>query len=232
MTKRNQFDQIIGYPVDNWLPKQKPHKEKMHGNYSILEPLDIDLHTTRLFETLQINNQGETWTYLPYGPFHTANEFRNWLLSVAAEKDTMFFVILQPKTQQPLGLCSYLRINPEHGSIEVGHLHYSKLLQKTPTATEAMFLMMQNAFDKLQYRRYEWKCNALNQASCAAAKRLGFKFEGIFRQSNVFKAHNRDTAWYSIIDSEWPDLKKKFQKWLDPSNFDSDGKQIIKLQDI
>jgi RimJ/RimL family protein N-acetyltransferase len=129
----------------------------------------------------------------------------------------------------PIGIAGYLRINPEHGVIEVGHLHYSKLLQKTPAATEVMYLMMRYIFDDLGYRRYEWKCNSLNEASKNAALRLGFKFEGIFRQSNVFKKYNRDTAWFSIIDSEWIAIKERFHRWLDPNNFDAKGKQIISL---
>lgn len=232
MNQQNQFNQTIGYSVENWQPRQKPIRETMLGNYCMLEALDVDLHADKLFEALQVNNNGETWTYLLNGPFASVNEFRNWLISHFSGSDPLLFVILDAKTRQLLGHGGYLRINPEQGSIEVGYLYYSKLLQKTPAATEAMFLMMQKVFDELGYRRYEWKCNALNKASCAAAERLGFKFEGIFRQSHVVKGYNRDTAWYSIIDSEWPALKEKFQKWLKPSNFDSMGNQILKLQDI
>src|SRR5690606_34325776 len=137
--------------------------------------------------------------------------------------------ILNRQTAAPIGICGYLRINPTHGSIEIGHLHYSKLLKQTPAATEAMFLLMQYAFDTLHYRRYEWKCHSLNQASRRAAERLGFTFEGIFRQCNVFKGHNRDTAWFSIIDKEWPALKGKFQRWLRADNFDVNGKQLTRL---
>ena len=145
--------------------------------------------------------------------------------------DTQLYAILNTD-HMPIGIAGFLRINPEHGTIEIGHLHYSKLLQRTPAATEAMFLLMRYAFDDLNYRRYEWKCNSLNIPSIKSALRLGFKFEGIFRQSNVFKGHNRDTAWYSIIDSEWPALKDKLQHWLDPKNFDQDGKQIFSLGKI
>src|SRR5262249_23531809 len=139
---------------------------------------------------------------------------------------------LAAKTHLPIGKASYLRINPLHGVIEIGHLHFSKFLKRTAAATEAIYLMIQHLFDELGYRRCEWKCNALNQASRKAALRFGFKFEGIFRQNYVLKSHNRDTAWFSIIDNEWPQLKEKFQKWLDPNNFDCNGKQIIKLSDI
>ena len=182
-----------------------------------------------MFNALKIDNKGESWTYLPYGPFENEKEFSDWLQKAKSEPDVVFYAILD-KQSNPIGISGYLRINSEHGTIEVGHLHFSKRLQKTPAATEAMFLMMQYAFEELGYRRYEWKCNSLNQASCAAALRLGFKFEGTFRQSNVFKGRNRDTNWYSIIDSEWPALKEKFVRWLNPDNFDKQGNQITRLQ--
>ncbi|MGB6976792.1 MAG: GNAT family protein [Gammaproteobacteria bacterium] len=204
----------------------------MKGRYCLLEPLDIDKHAAQLFDSLAIDNKGESWTYLPYGPFSTCDEFRNWLKATTAEIDTVLYAIVDAKTQLPIGICGYLRINPEHGVIEVGDLHYSKLLKKTPTATEAMYLMMYHAFEELKYRRYEWKCNSLNQASRDAAERLGFKFEGIFRQNNIFKGRNRDTAWFSIIDSEWPGIKERLQKWLSPSNFDKNGNQIVTLREI
>lgn len=146
--------------------------------------------------------------------------------------DTFFYAIIDNKTGLPVGVASYLRINANHGSIEVGNLHFSKSLQKTPAATEAMYLLMYYAFEELGYRRYEWKCNNLNVPSRKAAERLGFTFEGIFRQCNVFKGHNRDTAWFSIIDSEWPTIKTKLEKWLDSKNFSASGKQILKLQEI
>jgi RimJ/RimL family protein N-acetyltransferase len=230
-TNINEFNQIVGCEVKNWHKAEMPQKVSIQGQFCILEPLDIDKHSFKLFETLSIDNQGESWTYLPYGPFANCDEFQSWIKSTTSEPDTILYAVLNAKSQLPIGIAGFLRINPEHGVIEVGHLHYSTLLKKTPAATEAMYLMMKYAFENLGYRRYEWKCNSLNQASRNAALRLGFKFEGIFRQNHVFKNRNRDTAWFSIIDSEWPEIKEKFQKWLSPSNFDSAGNQIVKLAD-
>lgn len=226
----NEFNQQIGFSVENWEPRQKPFQSVMQGRYCTLEILNIEKHAETLFNALSMDNHGESWTYLPYGPFADCNAYKIWLKATIAESDTLLYAILDPHTKQPMGICGYLRINPEHGSIEVGHLNYSSDLKKTPAATEAMYLMMHHALDDLKYRRYEWKCHSLNNASRAAALRLGFQFEGIFRQCNVFKGHNRDTAWFSIIDREWPALKEKFQQWLDPSNFDQDGKQLNRLR--
>jgi RimJ/RimL family protein N-acetyltransferase len=137
--------------------------------------------------------------------------------------------VIDLKTDKAVGMSSYLRIEPGVGVIEVGHIHFSPLMQRTPIATETMYLMMCRVFDELRYRRYEWKCDALNAPSCAAAKRLGFTFEGIFRQLTMYKDRNRDTAWYSIIDSEWPALKAAFEAWLNPENFDHQERQIASL---
>jgi RimJ/RimL family protein N-acetyltransferase len=171
------------------------------------------------------------WTYLPYGPFETRESFGGWLTEVASGADPMFFVIVDRRANRAVGLASYLRIAAASGSIEVGHLCYSPSLQRTPAATEAMFLMMKSAFE-LGYRRYEWKCDALNARSRAAAQRLGFSFEGLFRQATVYKGRSRDTAWYSVIDREWPALQKAFLQWLDPSNFDPSGAQRWRLGEL
>lgn len=232
MNEKNEFGQIVGFVVENWQPAKFPIKEKMLGQYCKLEHLDISKHAPSLFDSLSIDNFGDSWTYLPYGPFASLEDFCQWLELASSEKDIFFCVILDIEINKPLGICSYLRINPMHGCIEVGHIHFSKLLKRSPAATEAMYLMMNYAFEDLKYRRYEWKCNSLNQASIDAAKRLGFSFEGIFRQCNVFKERNRDTAWFSIIDTEWPRIKGKFQRWLNPDNFDQTGKQKISLREI
>ncbi len=232
MTTINEFGQPLGDLVENWQPVSMPAKVVLQGVYCILEPLDIEKHSEKLFENLLINNQGELWTYLPYGPFKQCKEFQAWIKTTAAMSGTLLYCVIDAKTQNPIGISGYLRITPEHGVIEVGHLHYSSLLKKTPIATEAMYLMMQYAFNTLGYRRYEWKCHSLNLASRNAALRLGFQFEGIFRQCNVFKNRNRDTAWFSIINTEWPALEQKFQRWLNPNNFDADGKQKISLKEI
>jgi RimJ/RimL family protein N-acetyltransferase len=227
---KNQFDQVIGFPVDNWTTRPLPPRKIIPGQYCRLEPLNVAQHGQQLFAAFRLNNPGDTWTYLPYGPFDTYAEFESWLTK--AEARQCFFTIIDTETQTPQGVASYHEADPAHGVIEVGGIHYSKALQKSRAATEVMYLMMQLAFDELGYRCYKWRCNALNQGSRKAAERLGFQFEGIARQAYVFKGHNRDTAWYSIIDSEWPALKAKFLKWLSPDNFDAQGNQKLRLQDI
>lgn len=231
MKNRNRFNQEIGQPLNDWQAAKMPYKKFLIGKHCVLEPLNIETHSEKLFEILH-QNTGESWTYLPYGPFQNLQEFEEWICKSLSEKDSFFYAILDKETNQPVGICAYLRINPEHGSIEIGHLNFSHLLQRKPAATEAMYLMMKQAFDDLGYRRYEWKCNSLNEPSWRAAERLGFKFEGIFRQHLVVKNQNRDTAWFSIIDSEWPILKNKFERWLADCNFDAKGKQLVKLLDI
>src|SRR3990167_2955215 len=228
MNERNEFNQIVGYKVEQWISAKKPEKKVLRGKYCSLEPLEINKHAEALFNALAIDNAGESWTYLPYGPFKTLDEFKEWLKIKTAEQNTLLYAILD-NTQKPIGISGY-GINSEHGVIEVGHLHFSAPLKRTPLATDAMYLMMHYAFEELHYRRYEWKCNALNQSSRNAALRLGFTFEGIFRQHYVFKGRNRDTAWFSIIDSEWPAIKAKFERWLDPNNFDEQGQQKISLR--
>lgn len=168
------------------------------------------------------------WTYLSYGPFDSFGSYRAWMESSCLGSDPLFFAIVERATRRAVGTAAYVRIDPRSGSIEVGHLAYSPLLQRTPAATEAMYLMMERAF-ALGYRRYEWKCNALNAASRAAAQRLGLSFEGVFRQAAVFKGRNRDTAWYAAIDGEWPALRDAFSRWLGPGNFDEQGRQKIRL---
>lgn len=168
------------------------------------------------------------WTYLGYGPFGTEAGYRTWMTGVCGKDDPRFFAILDPSGEQALGVASYLRIDPANGSIEIGHLAFSPLLQRTPAATEALFLMLRHAFD-LGNRRCEWKCDALNAPSRAAALRLGFTFEGIFRQAAIVKGRNRDTAWYSITGDEWSARRDAFLRWLDPANFDAQGIQLTRL---
>lgn len=229
LDKKNEFDQPISQEINNWTVRKYPAKIEMEGTYCLLSPIHIEKHTKPLFEALH-DNRGDSWTYLPYGPFQNEEDFRGWLKSIELDKDTLLYAILDVKTKSPKGICGYLRTDPQNGAIEVGHLHYCRSLKRTAAATEAMYLMMRYVFDDLGYRRYEWKCNALNQPSRRAAERLGFTFEGIFRQHMVAKNHNRDTAWFSILDSEWPFLKEKFNKWLSPTNFDKDGNQLLKLR--
>jgi RimJ/RimL family protein N-acetyltransferase len=200
----------------------------MEGRYCRLEPLDAARHANDLYTAYALDEAGAEWTYLPYGPFPDAHELRAWLARMSETADPLFFVILNAEGAA-VGVASYLRIDGEVGSIEVGHIHYSQLLQRTRAATEAMYLMARRAFDELGYRRYEWKCDDLNAPSRAAAERLGFTYEGTFRQHRIYKGRNRDTAWYSITDAEWPRIRAAMEAWLDPSNFDETGRQLTRL---
>lgn len=179
MNTVNRFGQPIGKIVVDWVTPREPHFNLLEGKLCTIESIDLSRHVDDLFASLSFNNVGESWTYFTYGPFTTAQQFADWLTIKCAEKDLRIYVIMN-KNKKPLGMASYLRINPTDGSIEVGHIHYSKLLQKSSLATEAMYLLMKHAFEDLGYRRYEWKCDSLNNASRNAALRLGFTFEGIF----------------------------------------------------
>jgi RimJ/RimL family protein N-acetyltransferase len=203
----------------------------MTGRFCRLEPLDPGRHAAALLEADAADVDGRTWTYLAYGPFRDLPSYRAWMSATCLGDDPMFFAILDAADGRPAGVASYLRITPAAGSIEVGHIHYSPRLRRGPAATEAMYLMMRWAFES-GYRRYEWKCDALNAASRAAAQRLGLSFEGVFRQAAVYKGRNRDTAWYAAIDAEWPALRQAFLAWLDPGNFDGAGQQRTRLSDL
>jgi RimJ/RimL family protein N-acetyltransferase len=184
-----------------------------------------------LWNAFQLDPDDRDWTYLPYGPFESFTQFGEWVDIGVRSDDPLLFAIVSSVTNRATGIAGYLRIMPASGSIEVGHLRYSQLLQRTPAATEAMYLMMKRAFE-LGYRRYEWKCDVLNEPSRAAATRLGFCFEGVFRQATVYKGRSRDTAWFSVIDAEWPVLRAAFETWLDASNFDVAGRQKRRLGDV
>ncbi len=202
----------------------------MQGRHCRLEPL-TEAHAAELYEAAAADTDGHSWTYLHYGPFNTQAEYTTWIADRAASTDPLFFAILEADTGRAVGVASFLRIDPTNGVIEVGHLYFSPALQGTTAATEAMYLMMRHAFE-LGYRRYEWKCDSLNAPSRRAALRLGFQFEGIFRQAVVVKGRNRDTAWFSVIDGEWPHLRARFDKWLAPENFDAQGRQLCPLSEI
>jgi RimJ/RimL family protein N-acetyltransferase len=228
---QNHLGQPIGFAVPNWRPPPVPPRSSMEGRYCRLEPLDPARHASKLFEADGADTTGRSWTYLAYGPFSDLASYRRWMETDCLGDDPLFFVVVDTAGGRPLGLLSYLRIAPAAGSIEVGHIHFSPGLQRTPAATEAMYLMMKTAFES-GYRRYEWKCDALNAASRSAAQRLGLSFEGVFRQATVYKGRNRDTAWYAAIDAEWPELRQHFLSWLDPKNFDEHGQQRARLSDF
>lgn len=222
--------QPISFALDGWEPPPHPPHHPMVGRFCSVEPLDPDRHAAQLYEANKLDREGKIWTYLPYGPFETLASYLDWVNEHCRKDDPSFYAIVD-NTGKAIGVASYLRIIPKSGSIEVGHINYSPLLQRSPAATEAMYLMMNRAFE-LGYRRYEWKCDALNAKSRAAAQRLGLSFEGIFRQATVYKGRNRDTAWYAAIDQEWRALKNAFLNWLDPTNFDEHGEQKIRLSEL
>jgi RimJ/RimL family protein N-acetyltransferase len=231
VTRQNEWGQPIGPELPGWVPPVVPPRATLVGRYCRVEPLDVEKHARELFDANEGCRDARSFTYLPYGPFGTFAEYAAWLLESSHSDDPLFFAIVSTKTGTAIGVASYLRIAPPSGSIEVGHLHFSPRLQRTPAATEAMVSMMKHAFE-LGYRRYEWKCDALNAPSRAAAERFGFSFEGIFRQATVYKNRSRDTAWYSIVDGEWPVLERAFTHWLAPSNFDAAGVQRTPLGEL
>lgn len=204
----------------------------MQGRFCRVERLDIDRHAAELFAANSLDTSGVNWTYLGVEAPKTLDDYVAWLRKLAAGDDPLPHAIVDEATAQTVGLATYMRMDRANGVIEVGNINYSPLLQRRPAATEAMFLMMRRVFDELGYRRYEWKCDSLNAASRAAAARLGFQYEGTFRQVVVYKGRNRDTAWFSIIDGEWPALRAAYEAWLAPENFDAGGKQKRALSEL
>jgi len=231
-TQVNRLGQPIGFPVPNWRPRPRPPQDAINGHFCRLEPFDADRHCADLFDAYAQDEDGRIWTYLPYGPFPSLPAFDDLMRAHFCGADPLCQIIIDRASGRAAGMASYMRIDPAVGSIEVGSIVYSPRLQKRRAATEAMYLMMRRAFDELGYRRYEWKCDALNASSRQAADRLGFRFEGIFRQAVVYKGRNRDTAWYSILDREWPALKQAFERWLAPGNFDGEGCQRESLSKL
>jgi RimJ/RimL family protein N-acetyltransferase len=219
----------LGAPVADFSVPQRPPRLVMTGRYAQLEPLNAEAHAALLFRAFE--GQDQLWHYMYDGPFSSSAQFHRWVREVETKDDPLFYAIKNLETGHIEGVASYLRIAPEAGSIEVGSITFGPALQRTRAATDAMYLMMKWAFEA-GYRRYEWKCNALNMPSRRAAQRLGFSYEGIFRQAAVVKGLNRDTAWFAAIDAEWPGLREAFEAWLSPANFDAEGKQRERLGDL
>ncbi len=227
----NHLGQPIGFAVPGWTPPPVPPRATLTGRFCRIEPLNVEVHAADLYAANSLDSEGRMWTYLAYGPFADMDAYVTWMTRACQSTDPLFHAIIDSVTGKAVGVCSYLRIDPHNGVIEVGGLAFSPLLQRTPAATEAMFLMMQNAF-ALGYRRYEWKCDSLNVPSRVAAQRLGFSYEGLFRQAIIYKGRSRDTAWYAIIDQEWPALQAAYTQWLAPTNFTDDGQQRVRLTDL
>jgi RimJ/RimL family protein N-acetyltransferase len=213
-----------------WKPARRPQRVVIDGDLARLEPLDAARHGDDLFEA-SIGGDA-TWYYLPYGPFAGKGEFVAWLRDRAALDDPLAFAIIDKQANAARGIETLMSIEPDHGSIEIGHIWLSPALQKTRQATEAIYLASRYAFDELGNRRYEWKCDAANAPSRRAAERYGFTFEGVFRQHRVVKGRNRDTAWYSMTDAEWPSRRAAFEAWLSPENFDEAGVQRRSLAQL
>ncbi|WPZ22195.1 GNAT family protein [Sulfitobacter faviae] len=219
----------VGPLVENWSEPPRPGGEVLTGQHVVLEPLSAEKHAALLYPAYL--GEDHVWDYLAYGPFSSAAQYHRWVRDSAGKADPYFMAVKDRARDQWLGVASFLRIKPEAGSIEVGHINFSPALQRTPAATEAIFLMMQWAFEA-GYRRFEWKCDALNRPSRRAAQRLGLSYEGVFRQATIVKGRNRDTAWFAAIDTEWPALKEAFEVWLAPGNFDGQGQQKERLGDL
>ncbi len=233
----NEFGQPIGESLPGWTSPPEPPKAAVQGRYCSVQPL-VRADAPALWEAYQRDADGRNWTYLASGPYTNFESFERWMIESSASSDPQFYSVHvrggSPDAELPgvaAGVAAYLRITPAMGVIEVGHIHFSPLLQHTPAATEAMYLMMRRVFE-LGYRRYEWKCDALNAPSRRAAGRLGFSYEGIFRQAIVTRGRNRDTAWYACIDKEWPALEEAYLRWLAPENFDEQGRQRESLSSL
>lgn len=222
---RNHLDQPVGAPLAGWSPRSLPPRTAMMGRFCAVEPLDPERHAAPLFAAYAEDRDGRLWTYLPRGPYASAEEYRAWAAGAAASDDPLTHAIIDLASGAAVGTAAYMRIEPQVGVIEVGSITYSPRLQRRPAATEAMYLMMRRVFDEFGYRRYEWKCDSLNAPSRAAAARLGFRYEGLFRQATITRGRNRDTTWFSVIDRDWPVLRAAFERWLDPANFDAQGQQ-------
>ena len=216
-------------PDLNWQPAAVPQRTVLEGRYVRLEPLDVDRHTSALYAA-QVGDD-RTWLYMGNGPFPDEASFRMYAEKMAASSDPLAFAVV-PNGSDPAGLITYLRIDAANGSIEIGHIWYGAAIQRSPVTTEVVYLTAKHAFEDLGYRRFEWKCHNRNERSKRAAERFGFTFEGIFRNHMIVRGRNRDTAWYSITFEEWPAIKAGFEAWLDPANFDADGRQVRTLAEV
>ncbi|QKN83018.1 GNAT family N-acetyltransferase [Scandinavium goeteborgense] len=229
MSQNNEFGQPVGEALTDWQPRPHPGRETLEGRLCRLEPLGVE-HADALFAAYQLAEDTRAWTWLLREADPDVESYRAWVQSVVTLQDPIHFAVIDKQTGQPVGTLALMRIDSKNGVVEVGHVHFSPLLSRTPMSTEAQWLLMRYAFDTLGYRRYEWKCNSLNAPSRRAALRMGFQYEGQFRQALVIKGHNRDTDWFSIIDQEWPEVDGAMQKWLAADNFTADGKQRTSLE--
>jgi RimJ/RimL family protein N-acetyltransferase len=225
----NPSNPPLGLPVPSWLPRQPPPLAATSGRFCRVEPIDSARHGEALYAAYAADREGRLWTYLPWGPYSGPEELCARIDAVRASGVRPEYALIDLASGKPFGQASYLNIDPAAGSIEVGGIVFAPPFQRGIAGTEAMYLMMRRAFEELGYRRYAWQCNSLNARSRAAATRLGFTFEGVWRQATVHKGRNRDTAWFSILDGEWPAIKTALERWLAPENFDAEGRQRTRL---
>jgi RimJ/RimL family protein N-acetyltransferase len=215
-----------------WTPVERPGRDPMQGSHVLLRPIAADDAEALYAVSHPPKGEPSVWTYLPDGPYQSPGHLRQMLAWAETSEDPLYFALVRLRDAHPLGWASYLRITPEHGVLEIGHIWFASALQRTTAATEAIYLLARHALDDLGYRRLEWKCNALNAASRRAAERFGFTFEGVFRNHQIVKGRNRDTAWYAIVESDWPAIRAGYDAWLAPENFDDDGTQRRPLGEL
>ncbi|MER1969036.1 GNAT family protein [Castellaniella sp. GW247-6E4] len=228
----NEYGQPLGESLPGWATRPLPGDVTLQGAFCRIEPLNVERHAQDLYTAYSTAPDGRDWTYMFAGPFQAADEYLHYAEGIARSADPKHYAVIDTALGKAVGTLSLMRIDPTHGVIEVGNVAFSPLLKQKRASTEAQFLLMQYAFDELRYRRYEWKCDSLNAPSRKAADRLGFRFEGIFRQAVTYKGRSRDTAWFAIIDKEWPSLKAAFLAWLSADNFDRDGRQVRTLAEF
>jgi RimJ/RimL family protein N-acetyltransferase len=221
----------VGDIVDPKPPGSRPDRRPLHGRFMLLVPVSALEHGRDLYDSFHdADPHGHVWTYMPYGPWENFEVFEAWLKEREASRDPWFYAFVRRDTGKACGMGAFMRCDAPNGVIEIGHIWMSPGLQRTREATESIFLMIRHCFDDLGVRRLEWKCAALNAPSRAAAERFGFSFEGIFRQHLIVKGRNRDTAWFAMLDKDWPRIHAAFEAWLKPGNFDARGHQKAKLQ--
>ena len=221
----NAYGQPVGPPLPHWTPRRLPPRQPIAGRYCRIEPLDPARHGADLFAAYDAAPDGSDWTYLSIERPQSLQDYLDYASRAAASADPLHYAIIDTGTGKAVGTAALMRMDPANGVIEIGHVTYSPLLKRTAIATEAQYLFMRCVFDELGYRRYEWKCDSLNQPSRRAARRYGFRYEGTFRQLLVYKGRSRDTAWFAIIDSEWPSRRQAYEQWLAAENFDAQGRQ-------
>lgn len=218
------------YPLENWSACAPPERVTLTGRLCRLEPLTLD-HAADLHSAYRVPGGDAGWDYLAYGPYESLDAFQAAMPEIFLKDEPLFYAVIDLSVGKAVGVLSFQRIRPGDGSIEIGHIHFSQQMQGTAMSTEVQYLLMRYAMTDLGYRRLEWRCNAANEPSKAAAVRLGYRYEGTFRKDRVVNGWSRDTTWFSILDDEWPSIKASLEAWLDPANFDARGMQIKRLQD-